>query len=83
MSDDLANFRLVTLQLSMATEKGLAQSISQHWGVFGTDEEALGAAVAKLPDLKPGFSVDQWLITSPFVSAPPADTLEQGRIRHG
>ena len=58
--DNLDQFRVVTLQVSKRDGASIAHSVTQHWGIYSTDEEAVGAAVAKLPELKPGFSVDQF-----------------------
>ena len=64
--DNLDQFRVVTLQVSKRDGASIAHSVTQHWGIYSTDEEAVGAAVAKLPELKPGFSVDQFLVCQPF-----------------
>lgn len=72
-AETLANFRMVTLQLSKRDGHVSAFSISQHWGYFDSEDEAVGAAVRKIPDIKPGFSVDAHLVASPF-----ATTAESG-----
>lgn len=62
----LSTFRIVTLQLSQRDGHLQRQSISQHYGYFASEAEAVGNAVSRVPEIKPGFSVDQYLVASPF-----------------
>jgi hypothetical protein len=57
--------RVVALQVSKRDAATTTTSVIQSWGLFCSDEEAIGAAIMKMDDLKPGFSVDQYLVCSP------------------
>lgn len=63
------HLRVVALQLVKHELGGTVHSMSQHWGYWSTDSEALGSAISKASDMKPGFAVSQWLISAPFAEA--------------
>jgi hypothetical protein len=62
MSEELY---FISLQLSKRETGQTLNSMSQHWGYYLCEEEAIGDAVLRAAELKPGFSVDQYLVTKP------------------
>lgn len=69
--EDERRLRVVSLQVSKLVGASMSHSMTQHWGMYDSDEEAIGAAVMSLPKVKPGFSVDQYLVCAPFAQPQP------------
>ena len=63
---DQSKFRIVSLQVSKHEQSRAIFSMTQHWGYWDSEDEAVGAAMRRVGELKPGFSVDAHLVASPF-----------------
>lgn len=57
---------VVAFQLSKNRGTSTAHSMSMHWHEAESEEAAIGMALRKLPEMKPGFSIDNWLVSGPL-----------------